>query len=653
MFRPQTMSRVELAVPERDVVAVTEVLAASGVFQLARTSHLGSDLTPHYTEGWYERAPAFAGLEQRILSIMEALNVEEGPPPSETPHLIEAEVAQRDVQRLEEEAQALVRELEEEERRLAQLERQLRQLRTIADLRMDLEAARRTRYTFLLLGTMPVANLDRLETSLEFIPSVLVVLKREGNLATVVLSGRQRDADVLNRAARSAYLNPISLPEKARGTPAEAIAALEASIERTCQRLMENRAAIERLHEMRVGHLRHLLWRVRASRTVAEAIARYGRLRYTYLTAGWVPTAQLPLLERKIKQVSDKVLIEVETPRRQEDGHIPVTLKNPPIIRSFQSLVSTYGYPRYTEIDPTPLVALTFPFIFGIMFGDVGHGLLLALLGLLLVTRKIRAARGLADFGVVITLCGAAAALFGFLYGSFFGSEEVLSPLWLRPLEDIMTILMVTVGIGVILLNVGMVLSVINAAMARQWSRLLFSYNGLAGIVLYWSLLGLAAGAFIGNLALSTTVLVALAGVSGLVATFSDVLERLVEGRRPLIEGSLGTYLIQLPVELFETIIRMLSNTLSYVRMGAFAVAHGTLSMVVFIAAEGISPAHGPGYWVVVALGNLFILGFEGLIVTIQTLRLEYYEFFGKFFSGGGVQFRPLMLIPGKERQRL
>jgi V/A-type H+-transporting ATPase subunit I len=121
------------------------------------------------------------------------------------------------------------------------------------------------------------------------------------------------------------------------------------------------------------------------------------------------------------------------------------------------------------------------------------------------------------------------------------------------------------------------------------------------------------------------------------------VLGNLVEWRRPLIKDSLGNYLIQLPIEAFEILISLFSNTLSYVRMGAFAVAHGALSQVVTgLAGE----PGGLGYWAVIVGGNLFIIGFEGMIVGIQTLRLEYYEFFSKFFSGGGVTYHPLMLIP-------
>ena len=124
----------------------------------------------------------------------------------------------------------------------------------------------------------------------------------------------------------------------------------------------------------------------------------------------------------------------------------------------------------------------------------------------------------------------------------------------------------------------------------------------------------------------------------------SEVLINLVEGHRPLIEGGIGTYFIQAPVELFEAVISLLSNSLSFVRVGAFAVAHGGLSSAIFILAELASPTHGLGYWIVVIIGNIFIVGFEGLIVGIQTMRLHYYEFLGKFFTGGGMRFEPLTL---------
>jgi V/A-type H+-transporting ATPase subunit I len=645
MFKPQTMEKVELIIPEHQVVRTTEALAASGVFHPIPSTQITVKLPSRGIDEWQAWTADLVTLERRVLVVMDELKISEGPPPTKTPHIIEPRVAQRDIERLEHEAETPIHELETSQRRLTQLQKHISQLAPIANLDADLGTLRDLRYTFVMLGSMPIANVERLESSLEHIPFVLVTLRHEGHLATVMLFGLQQDAAVLSRAARSAYLNPLMLPEDYRGTPVQAIAALQAGIERTQEHITEFEREIARLHEMRVRHLRHLLWRVRASRTLARTINGYDHLQHTYLVTGWVPTASRAKLEQEVAKVSDKVVIETLKPRQEDIGHIPAALKNPPLVSGFQGLVTTYGQPNYDELDPTPVLALTFPLIFGIMFGDVGHGLLLLLVGLLLISRKIRSLQSIANFGMVIAACGAMAMVFGFLYGSLFGFEDVLEAVWIRPLENITDILLFTVAVGVVLLSVGMVYSMINAALAKHWGRLIFNRNGVAGLVFYWSILGIVMNTFGVAVPISRSVLTILLVVSGIGLTFAELFEHLVENHRPLVEGGLGTYVVLALFELFETLISLLSNTLSYVRMGAFAVAHGALSLVVFIIAEIAGGKGGIGYWIVVILGNLFVIGFEGMIVGIQTLRLEYYELFSKFFYGGGVPFRPLSLI--------
>jgi V/A-type H+-transporting ATPase subunit I len=283
------------------------------------------------------------------------------------------------------------------------------------------------------------------------------------------------------------------------------------------------------------------------------------------------------------------------------------------------------------------------------MFGDVGHGLLLALLGWLLASKRIPALRGMSSLGTVVAICGVVATAFGFLYGSFFGMEDLLPALWMQPMENITEILVVAIGGGIVLLSLGFLLSLQNAWLAKDWGRLFFDHNGLAGLLLYWSLLGMVAGVAMPAFPVPSVLFVVVAVIAGLVVMFSEMLKRLVEGHRPLIEGGFAAYFIQAVVELFESLISFLSNSLSYVRVGAFAVAHVGLSAVVYILANLIGPAHGIGYWVAVALGNVFIVGFEGLIVGIQTMRLEYYEFFSKFFLGGGMPYVPLTPLPAGE----
>lgn len=647
MLYPQEMTEVEIIVPEKDVLSVTWLLAEEGVLHQTDASYLSAGAEPGGADYWRTQSMAYTALERRILDIMKVLGVEEGAPQAPTEaSLIEVDAVEPSIERKEEESHKLSEELAQDQKGLEQLQRYLHQLEPIAEIDIEINALRNLRYLFAMLGIMPVENIERLQTTLVRIPLLLVPLRRGSEQAVVLLVGMQRDAEILQRAARSAYLNPLMLPESYQGTPAQVIQAIQVDMERIRQHIVERKAVITELHDAYRKELQVLLWRIRASRRMADAIAYFGRIENAYVVAGWVPTKHLDVLIKRLKQVSEGIVIETSHPKRHGGARdIPIAMDNPRFFRAFQALVANYGWPNYGEIDPTLLIALTFPLLFGTMFGDVGHGLLLALVGGLLISRKVQALQGLVELGPLIMICGLVSTVFGVLYGSVFGLENVLPALWLRPLESIMQILGVTIGMGIVVLSLGFLVHMINAWRVRDWGNLFFSHYGLAGLVLYWSLLGLVAKALL-SLPISTAPLAVLVGMASLAVIGSELLGRLVTGRRPLVEGSKGTYFVQGFFELFELLISLLSNTLSYVRVGAFAVAHGGLSAVCLILADSFSPGGGIGYWLIVALGNLFVVGFEGLIVAIQTMRLEYYEFFSKFFTGGGKPYTPLSLVP-------
>lgn len=392
-----------------------------------------------------------------------------------------------------------------------------------------------------------------------------------------------------------------------------------------------------------------LSWQMHAGRTLAEAILRFGRLRHTYVMVGWVPTDDLADVTRRLRLASKEILIEtIPTDRHGEQAHVPVALQHSKLLRPFQMLVTTYARPRYGELDPTWLIALTFPLLFGAMFGDVGHGLVLAGFGALISSRRLKFLNSLGSLGGLITICGLVAAVFGFLYGSIFGFEEILPALWLHPSKNPLQILAVAIGAGVVLLTVGYLIGILNAVRSHDWGHLIFGHNGIAGFVLYWSLLGVAGSDF-AKIPVAPVVFVVLAIAAGLAIMFSEVLINLVDGERPLLEGGIGTYAIQAPMELFEAVVSMLSNSLSYVRVGAFAIAHVVLTSVVFLLAGLVGSQGSVPYWIIVIIGTLVVVLYEGLIVGIQAMRLSYYEFFGKFFTGGGMRFEPLRLSQAEE----
>lgn len=658
MFFPKAMTEIELIVPSKDLLGVTRVLSNYGVFHQTDSHHPG--VASGSANTWQEQASAYSVLERRVQIVMQSLGIDEGQPPSsEFDAMVEIDKIRPLVDQIEEEVKQVSDQLTSERKQMEQHESTLRQLEPVADIDLDISSLRNSRYLYSMLGVMPTANVDRLQTSLARVPNVFLTLRSDSNRPVVWLAGTKANSDVLERAARSAYLDPLSLPDDYQGTPAKIIDSLHRTIENIQRTIDELNKKLAGMAETRKQELRDLLWQSHTSRVLSDAIVRFGQLRYTYVVTGWVQSDDLESLTQRLKTASKEILIEtLPTTRSGHNSNVPVALENSKFLKPFQMLVNTYARPRYGELDPTWLIVFMFPFLFGAMFGDIGQGLVLAVLGYLMASKKVKALSGMSGLGGVVFLCGISATLFGFFYGSIFGFEEdvhifgmTLEPIWLSPIHHIMDVLMVAVGAGVVLLILAYMIGIFNFAVSRERGHLLFGHNGIAGFVLYLSLLGFG-GATFGILPVSPTVFLALAIASGLGVMFSEVFIHLVEGHRPLIDsGGIGTYLIQAGVELFEVIISMLSNTLSYVRVGAFAVAHGGLSQAIFILAvlAGGGEEGGIGYWITIVLGNVFIIGFEGLIVGIQTMRLSYYEFFSKFFTGGGMRFEPLTLKPVQE----
>jgi V/A-type H+/Na+-transporting ATPase subunit I len=661
MFFPKAMTEVQLIVPSKDLLAVTEVLGSRAVFHQIDSTYLGVEALGQGV--WQEKAASYATLERRIQVILQALNLEEQPYTGTFDYNSMAELGslRSAVERMETDVKQASDQQTAEKKNLEQLESQLEQLEPIADLNVGAGALSKSRYVYSVLGIIPAANVSRLETSLSRIPHSFFTLREDPQKPVVWILGPRSNSDVIERAVKSAYLIPLILPEGIEGTPAQMTAAIRASIEASKRKIADLDAQLLKLMQTHQKELLAVSWDVHASRITAETIARFGQLRHTFVMVGWVPSAELPGLTQRVKQSSAEILIEAtEIGRAGQHSNVPVALRNPGPFGPFELLVNTYARPRYEEIDPTVLIAVTFPLLFGAMFGDVGHGLVLALFGGLLVSKAVPALRGAARLGGVVLACGLVATLFGFLYGSFFGFEDILpnNPFfkqffWMHPINNIITALGIAVGLGVVLLIFGFFLSLYNMFRARDWGRFFFDSNGLAGLILYGSFLGLlvaGAGSFIAHLQIpgglfpllgSLFVLAALVGV-----VFSEPLKRLVEGHRPLIEGGLALFSVQALAELFEKFLSMFSNTMSFVRVGAFAVAHAGLSLAIFVFA-GLASGNtntGIGYWVVIVLGNLFVTLFEGFIVGIQTMRLHYYEFFSKFFSGGGAAYEPLAL---------
>ena len=666
MFFPEAMTEVELIVPSKDLLAVTKVLGNRGVFHQIDSTYLGLENLGPST--WQETAASFSTLERRIQVIMQNLNLEEEySGVSDFDSIAELEPIQSAVDRIEAEVKKVSDQLNAEKKSLEQLESQLHQMEPIADTNVDVGALRKSNYMHSVLGIIPAENISRLETSLSRVPHTFFTLREDPKRPVVWLLGPKSNSDIIDRAIKSAYLNPLALPEEFDGTPAEITESIRKGIETSKQKISEMERTLAGLANTHKNELRKLLWDVHVSRLIADAIARFGQLRHTYVVVGWVPSADLESLTQRLKQASKEILIEaIPAERAGQHSNVPVALRNPGPLTPFELLVNTYARPRYEEIDPTVLIAITFPLLYGAMFGDVGQGLVLAAIGWFLSRRSA--------LGGLLVACGLSGTIFGFLYGSIFGFEEILPHhpffgrfFWISPIHDVLGILQVAIGAGIVLLIVAHLANLYNAARSRNWGRFFFDSNGLAGLVLYLSFLVLlgnvASGIFtsdsflppflleIGRIGPVVTIAQILFIVGLFLATiFSHPLQHWMHDGHFVVEGGWGMFAVQSAAEVLEKFISMLSNTLSYVRVGAFAIVHAGFTGAVFVIARLAGEEGSAAYWAVVVLGNLFVIGLEGFIVTIQTMRLHYYEFFSKFFQGGGSAYEPLTLASAKEK---
>ncbi len=667
MFFPKAMMELELIVPAKDILPVTKILSGYGVFH--QTDNAYPNVATGSANTWQETAALYASLERRLQVVLQTLSIEESDQPSSgTDAMPDAEKLRKAVEQVEEDVKQSGDQLAAEKKKLEQLEIVLRQLEPVSDLDLDIAAFRNPRYTYSLLGLIPSANVDRLQTSLARVPHVFLTLRSDPQKPVVWLAGPQSNADVLDRAAKSAYLDPLSLPGGYAGTPSAIIESLRKSIEETKQKIEELKNTLSRYGAEHKQHLQELTTQAHTNRVLSDAIVRYGQLKHTYVVTGWVPVDDLEGLTARLKNVSKEILIEtLPTTRYGHNSNVPVALFNNKYLRPFQMLVNTYSRPRYGELDPTILMAVTFPLLYGAMFGDLGQGLVLLVLGLLIHNKIF--AKGMQSLGLLIAYCGVSAAVFGYLYGSIFGFEGHLideylhfhfEPTWISPIENILSVLSLAIDAGIVLLLFAFLLGIFNNIRSKDWTHLIFGHTGLVALTFYICFLAFL-GFFLGNTAIAPKIAIAIyelpvplfpvgLGIFGFLVMFSGFFRNLVEGHRPLIEGKgiggFAMFIIQSFMDLFETGISMVSNTLSFIRVGAFAVAHGGLSLAIFSLA-GAEP--NLKFWIVILVGNFIIILLEGLIVGIQTMRLHYYELFGKFFTGGGMRFEPLRLTPSKE----
>jgi V/A-type H+-transporting ATPase subunit I len=287
----------------------------------------------------------------------------------------------------------------------------------------------------------------------------------------------------------------------------------------------------------------------------------------------------------------------------------------------------------YADVNPSLVAGLAYVAMFGMMFADAGHGILLLLLALVVRQQWWSRLRGLHSAWVFLAGAGAASVAFGVLYGEFFGPTGVIPALWLKPLEHPVELLAAALAVGAVLLAAAYALGSVNRYREGGWRQTLYAPSGLAGSALFLGLGAVAAGLYAhADWAVWLGCVVA---ACGLIAAYAGLLAA---------AGGGGGGAVEAGVELFDLVVRLGSNLVSFARLAAFGLTHAALAAVVWAATVALWDHGGLGLLaavVVFVAGTAVAFGLEGLIAAIQALRLEYYELFSRVFDTEGVPFRP------------
>lgn len=350
--------------------------------------------------------------------------------------------------------------------------------------------------------------------------------------------------------------------------------------------------------------------------------------KYLYLT-GWVPDSKID----DFKDLSEKYSDTTVTVKDETNQAPPTKLKNNKLFRPFEFLVNMYGAPNYNELDPTPFFAISYMLLYGMMFGDLGQGLVFVLLSFL-VDKKNK------TFGALIRRIGFSACFFGLMYGSVFGIETLIPALLIKPFDNIMKVLIASVAFGIGLLLIAYCLGIYNKLVKQKnIEEGIFGKEGFAGLMMMTSFVILILNIVNINV-IPKNIGVVMLIASIVMIIFSKPIAAKIEKRDEVYESTAFDYYVESSFSIIEALLSVFSNLVSFTRVGAFAINHVGL----YMAFEVMSKITGGGIKgiIILILGNILIIGLEGMIVFIQGLRLEFYEMFSKYYQGNGRKFRPI-----------
>ncbi len=651
MFRATPMMRVRAVILERDERAALENLGNLGAVQLTRAQHEVE--LPRTDHGVDQRILRYDRLRLRIEEVLRLLEI----PPAggvELPEAMTIDEIEMRLQTMEGDLTELLdlrRAYRQRQRELAVLCQQVEGYR---DLDIPLDGADHYSFLHFVTGTIPAEHFEDVRTQLGR-DTALVTLPAEKGRYPIIAMTTRGQSGALDEVLQRAGFQKDVLPVQEGATADSLCSEKEKEQARLDSELSLTGVRIRQLAEEFSPELNRMEATILTELGIARAQQSLGRTDAAVLISGWVPGHKSADVTRVLKEVtSGRCVVETLEPGKTED--VPTLLDHSRLMRPFGMLMSSYGVPNYREFEPTLFVAISYILMFGIMFGDAGQGAVLAGLGIAALlkgkTEKVR------DAGVLLTACGSSSVIFGVIYGSVFGLEYFKHyALWHDPLEgDPMGLMYGAIAVGISMISLGLILNVINRFRRGDVIGGFFDKFGLAGILFYWGVLAMIVFTkFFETRGLMTAAMIAFLGVPIVAWILKEPLEYFLRhSHGDDAEHTFANAITESFVGAFEGCLSYLANTISFVRLGAYAMSHAALLVAAFMLAEQVKHLAGGSLWnsIVIILGNIVAIVLEGIIASVQAARLEYYEFFGKFCSGTGQAFEPFRLTGNSRLKR-
>ncbi len=642
MFLPERMISASVICPRKNLDSTLEALSRFGEF------HVEEAVEDLAEEGFDENLKKTEEAAVSVNEVIKGLQIEKADfadifrteKTQKTKVKTESwltltDLVHREAAQLRTEIEKVTSNLQTLEAKAADLAYTHKVLLTLRKMDADLDVIDGLKQIQVTFASIPTKNLADFNMALKSYPTLTHLCCMAKNVTFVSLIIPAKYADDAKKTLNTHHAEIFNIPEGLPRNISTALKETEQNRKNNTKDLLAAKKSLERFAQTNGGHLLSL--RETAQNILILLQAKKKMLQSVRLATikGFVPKGEFQKFSLEVeKALEGKVLIIENKVAETEDP--PTKFHNLRLVKPFEELVKLYGFPHYDELDPTPFIAISFPIIFGLMFGDAGHGLVL-LIGGLALGFLIKKQGTLKNICWILAACGAAAIAAGLLFGEMFG-VKVFAPLWFSPFDNVLTFLTFSIFVGVAQITVGLVLDATNSALKRDYSGVfLVSAPKIAfyvGSIILIAVYQLNFSAWLGGPIL-------LAVIPFLILIFGESVARaagLVGKRKPKLS---------LAERLFESgdfALRLLSNTVSYARILALLMAHWALVMVAYVVAGLVGSGSLLNLIVggiIIVVGNIFVLALEGLIVFIHTVRLHFYEWFSKFYQGTGTPFTP------------